>query len=149
MEKAIRGTLRTIGGQLAVIVGLTHLGMGTYYVAGIGGAATSGDFRVLFWILAGGVLVAGVAAGTFGWRRRLYLIGGAVTGVLIGAHFLWPAMTGGSLYLDPPPTVGGADLLGYLYAQTLGARPITRILLATELALLVVLVVLVSSKRAP
>lgn len=143
MDTASRETLQMIAGQLAAIVGVLHLGMGTYYVVGASGAAVSGDPRVLLWGIAGTVLVAGVAAGALGWLPRgLYAGGiGVVFGLLAG-HFLWPILVGGSFYLGPAPVTPASDVLGYLHEQVTAVRPVAQAAVAIELALVVLLVAL-------
>lgn len=145
VETATRETMRTIAGQLAAIVGVVHLGLGTYYVVGASGAAVAGDLRVLLWAVAGAVLLGGVALAAVGWGRRpLYGLGLAVTGLLLAGHLLWPVVEGGSFYLGPVPSASLADPLGYAHAQVFGVRSVVKLAVATELALVSVLVVLLS-----
>lgn len=141
METATRSNLRTIAGQLAVIVGGVHLGLGAYYTLGRG--AASGDPRVLVWSVAGSVLLLGTALVLAGWEHdHLHAVGAALVGLLLGGHLLWPVLAQGSLYLGAHPPVGLGDPLGYVHAQLFRARPIAKVLLALEVLLLALLVVL-------
>lgn len=144
MEPATRGTLRTIAAQLAVIVGVIHLGLGAYHAVG-GTGGTAGDPRVLLWAVAGAALVGGVAVAAVGWgRRRLYVLGVVVTTALVAAHFLWPVVAGVSFYPGPPLATAPGNPLGYVHGQLLQTEPVGKIAVATELALLVLLVVLLN-----
>lgn len=143
MESATRSNVRAIAGQLAIIVGVVHLGLGMFYTVGPGAVAR--DLRVVVWAVAGAVLVGGVALATFGWQhRRLYEIGAAVVGLLVAGHLFWPVFAQGSLYVGPGPSVTLADPLGYVYAQLFEARTIAKVLLVLELLLLSLPVVLLS-----
>jgi hypothetical protein len=145
METATRGTIRTIGGQLAVIVGVVHLGLGLYAAVGGSGVAAS-DPRVAIWSVAGAVLVGGVALAAVGWHhRQLYVLGLVVTGSLVAAYLLWPALAGTSFYLGSGVAAPPLTPLGYVHGLVLGAPPLAKIALATEAALLAVLLVLLSS----
>lgn len=147
MEPATRGTLETIAGQLAAIVGVVHIGLGAYFaVGGAGGAA--GDPRGVLWTIAGAVLVGGVAVAAVGWRRRrLYALGVVVTVLLVSAHFLWPVVAGSSFYLGPTPVTSPANLPGYVHELVRESEPVAKLAVATELALLVLLLVLLRDEN--
>lgn len=143
MQTATRGSLQTIAGQLAVIAGVLHLGLGMYYSVG-GPGALADDLRVVVWTVAGAVLVGGVAVAAIGWEReRLYKVGIGVVAALLATHFLWPALTGTNFYLGVPPT-GGHGPVGYVVALVVDARPIAKVVLGVELVLLALLLVLVT-----
>lgn len=145
MEPATRGTLRTIAAQLAVIVGVIHLGLGTYSAfGGTGGSAD--DPRIVLWTVVGVALVGGVAVAAIGWRRRhLYVLGVLVIVMLVSVYVLWPVVAAESFYLGPPPATSPVDPLGYVHGQLLQPDPVAKIAVATELALLVLLVLLLHS----
>jgi hypothetical protein len=142
MQTATRGSLQTIAGQLAVIAGVLHLGLGMYYSVG-GPGALAGDRRIVLWLAAGAALVGGVVVAAVGWQReRLYKAGIGIVGSLVAMHFLWPMVASGNFYLGPPQ-VGGLGPVGQLVALVVDARPIAKVTLGVELVLLAVLVVLV------
>jgi hypothetical protein len=148
MHTATRGSLRTIVAQLAVIAGVLHLGLGTYYSVG-GAGMLADDLRLVLWAVAGAVLVGGVAVAAVGWHRRvLYKVGTVTVVALVGAHFLWPLAVGGNFYLGSPPARGTGPI-GYLLAMVLDARPVTKLVLAVEVVLLALLVGLLADGEGP
>jgi hypothetical protein len=143
MQTATRGSLQTIAGQLAVIAGVLHLGLGMYYSVG-GPGALADDRRIVLWLAVGAVFVGGVAFAALGWQReRLFKAGIGFVGALVAMHFLWPLAASGNFYLGPP-SVAGRGPIGHLMALVVDARPIAKVVLGVELVLLALLLVLVT-----
>lgn len=138
-------------GQLAVVVGMLHLGLGVRYwsLYAMAGSILPPDIRVPLWTISGTVLLVGVVVVVrqgLHRRRLAYWLGAALMMTYILGYFSWHLGGHRAFFIMGNARLHDTGLVTFLIDHAI-AGPIETIALVTETLLLVVLGVLLHDDR--